>query len=464
MINLVERYILANKMISPGDRVIVAVSGGPDSMALLHVLHCLSPQLKCELVAAHLNHGLRAEADAEQRFVETCCRDWGIPFYARKLDIGSLAAAQKRNVEDLGRQERYRFFDELADELSVQRIATAHHEDDQAETVLMRLIRGTGLRGLRGILPVQGRIIRPLLTTSKETLLAYLEANSLDYCTDQSNFDPAYLRNRVRHHLMPLLREEFNPQMSKSLSQLARIALDEEDWMEEETRRLWPVVLLKQNSAMISLDLQKTTVLHPALQRRIYQKAMHVLGGEEGWSLEDVESVVDLSSRPGSSRWLKLKKQVRVHKSYDTIVFTTEEPGKKDFCYPVEVPGIIEIEEAEQAFSLQIAEYKDLNKEPACMYLDYDKLPMPLFIRSRRQGDRFHPIGMQGSKKIKSLFMDLKIPFLKRDKVPLLTSEEDIVYAVLGYHVSRLAMVSHESKRILVIKPTLLVKNIKDED
>ncbi|HHW60544.1 MAG TPA: tRNA lysidine(34) synthetase TilS [Syntrophomonadaceae bacterium] len=459
MINRVQQYILANEMILPGERVIVAVSGGPDSMVLLHILHRLSSSLSCELIAAHLNHQLRPEADDEQSFVETVCQEWNLPCYSHKVDIAARAAEQKRNIEELGREERYQFFDTLAARLAADKIATAHHEDDQAETVLMNMIRGTGIKGLRGILPVQGKVIRPLLSISKNDILSYAEENGLAYCTDASNQDPSFLRNRIRHHLLPSLQKDYNPQMVRSLSNLAHIALHENAWMEEETDRCWLAVLREQQPHMISLDLQEVAGLHPALQHRIFLRALSILTGEEGWGWQDVDQIVDLSSRPGSSRRLELKKQLRVFKSYDTMIFTTVEPVVQDFCYEIKVPDFIYIEEIKQGFELSIINVEAMKPEPGHIYLDYDKLEPPLFIRSRRDGDRFHPVGMQGSKKLKKLFIDLKIPFLKRDQIPLLTTRKGLVYAVVGYGISRLAMVDKESKRILVIKPAGVVKN-----
>lgn len=459
MINQVQQYIRANEMILPGERIIVAVSGGPDSMVLLHILHHLSSSLSCELIAAHLNHQLRPEADEEQSFVQTVCQEWGLPCYSRRVDIAAHAAEQKRNVEDLGREERYGFFTDLASRLAADKIATAHHQDDQAETVLMHMIRGTGIKGLRGILPVQGKVIRPLLSTSKNDILSYAEANGLVYCTDESNQDTSFLRNRIRHYLLPALQQDYNPQMVRSLSNLACIALHEDAWMEAETERCWPVVVQEQSATMISLDLQEVLGFHPALQRRIFLRALSILTGEEGWGWEDVDKIVDLSRVPGSSRRLELKKQLRVFKSYDTMIFTTVEPFIQDFCYQIEVPGFVHIEEIEQSFDLSVISAEEVKSEPGHVYLDYDKLDRPLFIRSRRNGDRFHPAGMQGSKKLKALFMDLKIPFLKRDQIPLLTNRQGLVYAVLGHRISRLAMLDKESKQILVIKPAGVVKN-----
>lgn len=458
MINRVKQYMLDNNMASPGQRVIIGVSGGPDSMALLHILKELRECLDISLAAAHLNHQIRPEAEAEEAYVKMICQEWQVPCYVRQADVLELAARSKKTVEEAGRDARYQFFSDLLTELPAHRIATAHHQDDVAETVLLHLIRGTGIKGLRGIMPVSGAIIRPLLGVDRTAVLEYLEQNHISYCTDQSNYDTGYLRNRIRLQLIPLLREQYNPRISESLNQLALIARGENQVLEEACRTWWPQVVEDEKEDLISLDYPALSALLPGMQRRIIMQALSRLAGESGWGMEDINMVMDLAARKGSSRVVHLKKGLKVNKSYGKLVFTFSLSPSPEFSYPVPVPGRVIIKETGEVYSFDLVD-KISRPEPGCSYLDYDKMG-PLELRSRRPGDVFSPSGMKGSKKLKKFLIDLKVPFFERDKIPLLVSGNEI-YAVLGYRLGKLASVDDNTRKIIVIKKEAGDKIIK---
>jgi len=449
--NQIRKYIEQNKLLEQGDRVIVGVSGGPDSMALLHILYKLADSLRIEVIAAHLNHGLREEAEKEEAFVKDICQSWGISCYSRQVPVADLARAQKMTLEEAGRSARYGYFYDLLEGTGAERIATAHHRDDVAETVLLHFLRGSGIKGLRGILPSSGKLVRPLLNTGKSELLTYLENEKIDYCLDESNFDPVYLRNRIRHYLLPYLQKEFNPRIVDKLSQLALIARDENEALEEETRRLWPQVLLNEEAGKLVLDNRNLFRLHPAFRRRIVLHAFTLLSGELEWSLADVEKVLELGDKTGSSISLQLKKKVWVNKSYDRIIITTQTPATVNYQYQVPLPGRLYITETGELYAFSLVKREDFKPEPGDTYLDYDKLPSTVFLRSRRIGDYIHPLGMNGSKKLKKYLIDLKHPYFERDKIALLAEGHEI-YAALGLGISRIAAVSSETRTIFLIK------------
>jgi tRNA(Ile)-lysidine synthase len=412
----------------------------------------LAPSLNCEILAAHLNHGLREEAEAEELFVKEKCKTWGIVCYSRTVSVADLARVQKTTLEDTGRIARYQYFNELRELTGAERIATAHHYDDVAETVLLHLLRGSGIKGLRGILPQSGKLIRPLLMVSKEELLNYLQAKEIDYCLDQSNNDSVYLRNRIRHGLIPYLQEEFNPRIVGKLNQLALIARDENEALEEESRRFWDGLLLKEEECSLVLDNQALMLLPRAYQRRIILRAFANLTGESEWNMEDVQKVLELSDKKGSSLTLQLKKKVRVNKSYDRMIFTTLSMEPLSFKYQVSVPGRIEITETGEIYQFTLIKKEDYSPQSEDIYLDYDMLPETFFLRSRREGDIFRPQGMNGSKKLKKYFIDLKVPYYDRDQVALLVAEEREVLAVLGLGISRMAAISSDTRTVLLIK------------
>lgn len=458
MIDRVKRFIKDNEMVQAGDCIIVGVSGGPDSMVLLHVMKEIRDIFDIHIVAAHLNHKIRAEAGEEEEYVRETCRRWGVPFYLRREEVLEVAARYKKTVEEAGRDARYQFFSKLMADLSAHHIATAHHRDDAAETVLLHLLRGSGVKGLRGIMPVSGSIIRPLMAVDRAAILSYAQDNHIAYCTDQSNSDPVYLRNRIRMNLIPLLKEQFNPRISDTLNQLAVIARDENQVMEQLVYNDWPLLVKETRDDLISLDYAAFSLLLPGLQRRIIIHALSLLAGETGWSMEDINIIMDLATRPGSSRVVYLKKGVKVNKSYRLLVFSTFIPACPEFCYPVEVPGLVKIKETGEVYSFDLAE-SSLNREPGAIYLDYDKMG-PLELRSRRPGDIFFPYGMEGHKKLKKFFIDLKIPVFERNCIPLLASDQDI-YAVLGYRIASLAAIDAHTERIIVIKKEVGDKIIK---
>ncbi|MCX5780270.1 MAG: tRNA lysidine(34) synthetase TilS [Firmicutes bacterium] len=448
----IRLYIEANRLVAAGDRVILGVSGGPDSMALLHIMHQLAPILNIELQAAHLNHGLRAEAGMEAALVRETCAAWGIKYYTRTVAVADLARQQKKSVEEAGRDARYAYFRELLTTVGAQRIATAHHYDDLAETVLLHLLRGSGLKGLRGILPVNGSLIRPLLQVTKAQLLAYLQEREINYCLDPSNDDPSYLRNRIRHGLLPYLQQEYNPRITDALNGLAVIARDENDALETECLRHWTEVVLSEASETIVMQQPQLASLHPAYQRRLILQALNCMSAVAPWSRDDVEKVMELGYKSGSACSLHLKNQVRVNKVYTRLVFTTCLPAAVEFTYEITAPGSLAIAETGAAYQFMLVDRQAYQAAGGDICLDYDSLPEQLWLRSRRLGDVFRPPGMLGRKKLKKMFIDLKVPAGERDRIPLLTGLGAEIYAVLGLGVSRMVELTAATRTILVIR------------
>lgn len=450
MLHKVRRFIREEKILEPGKKLLLAVSGGPDSMALLHIMHTLAPEMALSLIALHLNHGLRTEAALEEDFVRRHCHELGIDFYARKADIADLAAKGKKSLEEAGRDCRYRFFYELLEELEADYIATAHHWDDQAETVLLHLLRGSGLKGLRGIMPRKGSLLRPLLALSKAEIILYLEERQIPYCLDESNEDLVFLRNRIRHELLPYLQKSFNPRIMENLNQLAVIARDENDYLEKQTGFVWDKLLLRREAGLLVLDKKALVELHPALQKRLILKALTSLKGGSGWEQKDVQRITRLLKSEGSSKYIQLKKNLQVKNIYQELHFTDKTQRIGEFCHRISIPGRLSIPESGESYIIEFG-HTPVAESGLSSSLDYDKLKPPLYLRSRQPGDRFLPEGMQGSKKVKDYFIDIKLPLEQRDQIPLLTSDES-VYAIVGYRVSRLAEVDRESRRILIIR------------
>lgn len=451
MLKTVKDFICKHHMIEKeGDKVLLGISGGPDSMTLLHLFIKLREEWGIKLAAAHLNHGLRPEAEWEMDYLQSYCAAHKIDFYTRFVDVDEYARRAKKSVEEAGRDLRYQFFEDISLQFDCTKLATAHHKDDRAETVLMHLLRGSGIKGLRSIMPVSGFIIRPLLSVSKSDILTYLKGESIHYFIDDSNSDRKYFRNRVRLELLPLL-QDYNPQIIAGLNQLADIAEAEDHVLEEETDALWEQLIISVQCGKIVLNNRKLLTLMLGHKRRIVLKALSEMQGPSGWSLNDIDYVLDLASKPGSAKHINLPKGVLVSKQYEKLIFSNHRPEPRPFIYEVTIPGKVKVIETGELFSFTIIPAGDLQSAAGETYFDFDKLELPLFLRSRKDGDRFEPSNMGGSKKLKDFFVDIKLPVVERDKVPILASQHRI-YALLGYRLDRNALVHNDTRNILVVK------------
>lgn len=448
----VKDYINKYKLISPGSSLIAAVSGGPDSVALLHILKGLAAECRLRLLAAHVNHQLRTEADEEEALVQRICADWGIPLYCHQVEVEKRALAHRKGIEETARECRYEFFQQLKEQLGADCVATAHHRHDQAETILMHIMRGSGIKGLRGMLPVSDYLIRPLLCLDRKEIEAYLHAEDLSFCTDLSNYDTGFLRNRVRQELIPILEQHYNPRIVEHLDVLGCIAREEYEAMSIETEKLLPSLLLSREETQVVLDGREFVSLHPAFQRRLLLIVLGWLKGEEGWTALDLSLIVDLAGKPGSAKKIKLRQGIWVQKVYERLIIGKKPPEELHFAYPVSIPGKILIEETGDIFSFELIKPGATNSNPASeMHLDYDLLPKEdLYWRSRREGDRMTWPEL-GSKKIKKYFIDKKIPYSQRNTIPLLAGKQE-VYAVWGHGISRPAAVNDNTANILVIR------------
>ena len=449
MLNKVSRYLQEHNMLSDHNFIIAGVSGGPDSMSMLHVLNKLQEEFGFQLAVAHLNHGLRQEADDEQEMVALTCARWEIPFYSETVDIRELAARQKKTLEEAGRDCRYQYFNQLARQLGADRIATAHHQDDQAESVLIHLLRGSGIRGLRGIMPVNGNLIRPLLNISRQEIEQYIIEHNIPSCLDLSNQNTEFLRNRIRWQLIPLL-EEYNPRIKETLAGLAEIAREENDALEKEMEARWTEVVSEKDEGLY-LDSEMISRLHPAYQKRLIMTALGQVSGHTDWSRGDVIRVWELLQQPGSSTTIDLKQNLKARKVYKQLILAHNFLPIEPYCYELPVPGMLTIPETGETYCTTVVHKNNLQPEKEATYIDYDHIQSPLWMRSRLPGDQYRPVGLQGTCKLKRLFIDLKIPQAKRNGIPILISDNEIL-AVIGYRVAESVSVTNSTKNILVIK------------
>ena len=408
------------RYVKPNMTLIAAVSGGSDSICLLTLLERFSKTLSCSLVAVHLNHGLRPEADAEEEFVRQFCEERNIPLEIRHADIQSLSREKKISEELCGRQERYAFFEELREKYQADWIVTAHHRDDQTETVLMHLIRGCGLDGLSGIRECSGRLLRPLLPYSKADLLAYLNAHSIPFVTDQSNFSDRYFRNKIRLQLIPLL-EELNPNISENISNSAKLFSEDSAFLlhyaEEKFRNAYTPDGLLRNA----LQNEPLPIRRRMLQL-FYRKSVHAA---QNLSVKQIDAMLALQK---SGQKTDLPGGYCCWCDYHTLTIQKQET-RKAFFYPISENIPCRIAELGKTVLLRRAKTTDT-------FRFILKSADHLAIRTRKNGDSFYPAGMTGRKKLSDFFSDEKIPYRSRDEIPVLVQNNDII-AIIGLRQDR---------------------------
>lgn len=461
----IEKY----NMIEEGDKVIIAVSGGPDSICLFDILNRIKDQLKISLVIAHVHHGIREkEADLEARFVRLKSFHLNLPFEQRTVSVPEIAKAKGLSVEQAGRVERYKFFKELLNKYQAQKIALGHHADDQAETMLMRLIRGSGLRGLVGIPAKRDVFIRPIIECTRQEIEEHCRLNKISYCTDSSNREPNYLRNKIRLELIPFLNKEFHPAIVKNLLQLQTIIRDELSFWEEITEQYYRKALLKEVSEQVILNSKILRNWSPGIQRTVIRRALkHLNHYLEDIQFNHIEAVRLMCLKDEGEKYLYLPGGLRVRKNYEEIFFGPARnipiSGKDKEIEALEseltVGQETEIHNLGLKFITKLYDCNNVNFEKLSkeitkneVYLDYHKLNLPLKIRNRKPGDKFQPLNSNFYKKVKSFFIDQKVKRHNREKIMLVVDSTNRIVWIAGYQADNRFKITKNTKKILYIE------------
>ncbi|OGW04121.1 MAG: tRNA lysidine(34) synthetase TilS [Nitrospinae bacterium RIFCSPLOWO2_02_39_17] len=460
------------KMITDGDAVLVGVSGGIDSITLLYSLYFLRDSLKCSLIVAHANHGLRGEeSDKEAEFVREIADGLKLPCVIEKFDILKYIAEKGLSKQVAARELRYDFFERTEKQYSANKIALGHTADDQAETVLMRLLRGSGMKGMGGIRAVRAcseqsesnNIIRPLIEVSRDEVAEFAAEKGLRYVEDPSNLKTEYLRNKIRLNLIPLLKKEYNPSVIRALSETAEIIRDEDEFLEDYCSNIFSPVVLAEGRESVEIDVSKLKGLHIAIQRRIIRIAIKRLKGNLlKISAVHIEDILNSINKGFSGKSLNLPDGIHVLYEYGRLKIKMQDARYKmqdvtiKFDISLKIPGETILSIPPYKFKTEIISREDLvaagfslrNKYTA--FFDMDKLKGELRIRNRRAEDIFHPSGMKGSKKLKEFFIDEKIPQRERGSIPLIVLNNKILW-VVGKRVTEDGKVDENTKRILKV-------------
>lgn len=457
-------------LIAKGDKVLLCVSGGPDSMTLLHLMVNLKNDYKIKLIVAHLDHMLRGrQSVADANFVKKTAAKLNIPFITERSDVKALADSNRASVEEAAREARYNFYQRAAERVGAKKIATGHTMDDQAETVLMRLIKGSGSRGLSGI-PYKRRlgnmwVIRPLLDIRRVDIEKYLKRHKLPAKIDASNYKTFYLRNKIRHILIPRLEKEFNPKIKENLNLIAKNLSVEFNYLNTTALRLFKR-LTQETKTEIGINVKDLLRRHVALQRLLVRQIIYKLKGNlkkityKHW--REIESMLSDEKK----RAVNLPNGIKVLKTKDRLVFvkggiTQKRTKKLKEVAKLAIPGEISIPELGIKVSSEIVRYipkfKKGKRRKKVEYINGDSIIFPLKIRTRRKGDRIKPLGMRSYKKLHDIFVDEKVPREVRDGIPIIISGNEILWAA-GVKLSEDCKIDKNTKRVVKLTVNRVIK------
>jgi tRNA(Ile)-lysidine synthase len=455
LIERVRRTIHAHDLAGADTRVVVALSGGSDSVALAYLLSELAADGALRIAGiAHLNHQLRAAAAADETFCAEMAARLHVPFLSHTERVADRAIEERRSIEEAAREARYEFLECARLHFDADAIALGHTRDDQAETFLLRLVRGAGSRGLAGMHPRNGRIIRPLLDCRRGELRAFLEAHGVPFLHDETNDDVSIPRNRVRAELLPLLEQRFNPSIVDVLADEADIAREEWRWIDQAAREAAPRVVCRDADQAWRIDAAALNGLPPAVARMIVRAALTDAAGGVPVSFRHVEDALRLARLGGAAID---GPGLRMERDVDSVVLINKRtPDANFFRYSLSIPGEVTLAEAGYVLSAETASSAAaagaVLSNAGTAVLQLDRCPGPLSIRSRLPGDRFRPLGLGGRKKLQDYFVDRKVARRRRDRIPLVVDELDRIVWVAGHSIDDEFRVTDPAQAVLILR------------
>ena len=420
-----------HNLIESGDKIVIGISGGPDSVCLLHILSRLKDKLDIELYAAHLNHQIRGiEAQKDALYVSEICDELGITYFLKSIDVPKYCKDNSLSIEEGARKLRYEMFDEIKKRTKSNKIAIGHNLNDQAETVLMRIMRGTGLQGLRGIeYARENGVIRPLLDIERKDIEEYCKVHNLNPRIDESNLENIYTRNKIRLELIPYMTDNFNTNLIESIVWMSNSLRSDSDYIEAEAESKFKDIC--KVTWYSRYKINGFSKLHNAIKVRVLRKGIKsILGDTNFIDQKHIEDVLEFESESKINKMLTLPRGVFVYRKQDCITLTTTEivTEEIDFLYNIPNNGFVKIKETNiiiETQTMTIDRYKNGKVDKMSKGFDLNKIKGGMVVRSRQQGDKIKLAG--GSKKIKDLFIDLKIPREERCKVPVIADEQGIL-------------------------------------
>ncbi|NCO68420.1 MAG: tRNA lysidine(34) synthetase TilS [Nitrospirae bacterium CG_4_10_14_0_8_um_filter_41_23] len=446
--NKVTATIKKYSMLSGKEKILIGLSGGPDSVCLLNVLNNLKNKFMLDLYTVYIDHGLRPEETPEEtEFCKKLCAGLSIPFTTKVIDVKTYSKEQGLNKQEAARELRYRIFEETAYEIKAHKIALGHTADDQLETFFMRFFRGSGPTGLSGIPPVRGNIIRPLIEIERMEIEEFLHEQKINYITDSSNLKKDYLRNRIRLAFIPEIKK-INPHIAQTVSRTMEILREEEKYFELIITKTLMKLICRKTDFRMELFLTPLEAMDKVILRRVLRRAVDAAKGLRGMEFIHIEGIIDLIKQGRQGDRIYLPRGLRVIKNYSTLVITSEIPLRLG-TFTLNVPGEVVLKESRAVIKASVVDKVESYGDGKTMAVfDADKTGTVLTVRSREHGDFFYPIGFGKRKKLQDYFVDEKVPRDERDSIPIVVSGNDIVW-VTGFRGDERFKVSDETKRFL---------------
>ncbi|SOC44830.1 tRNA lysidine(34) synthetase TilS [Ureibacillus acetophenoni] len=456
----VHTFIDQHELIQKGDRLLIGCSGGIDSMGLLHYLMDIRKKIEIEIFVAHVDHMLRGKVSLEDRiFVENFCKDNGITVFSTSIPIPKLLEEEGGNSQAVCRRERYGYFAKVMEENSIQKLVTAHHADDQLESILMSITKTGSLSGLKGMYAMRnftfGTIVRPFLSVTKDEIREYLESKGGTYREDSSNAKDDYTRNRFRHNIIPLMKNE-NIHVPKNAVQLAQQLQEDDDYLFTLAKGEFPQVVTKVGDDSFLLDIPSLKKEPVSLQRRIILILLNYLYNNSEFSNSEtiVRSIQNLSNTQQGNSTVHLPNQLVAHRKYSEILFEKMEDVN---IHSVKLLHFNEWNDLESGICVYIGDASNVTKSKrldCCLeyYCSSNNFKAPFCVRTRKDGDRIHLKGMESPKRLSRLFIDEKVPLKDRDHWPLLVDADDNIMAVIGIRENQnISKIQHAQDDIKIV-------------
>ncbi|MFA6859958.1 MAG: tRNA lysidine(34) synthetase TilS [Clostridia bacterium] len=438
--NTAKNTILNNKMIESGDIIGVGVSGGSDSMSLLHFLVALQEELDFEVVAIHVDHSIRENSSSDAFFVQDYCKEHKIRFYKFRIDVPKYAKEKNESIETAARECRYNVFNSLIEKGVISKIALAHHMSDQAETILLHIFRGSGVTGAKGMSLVKNEYtIRPLLETSKQEIMEYIANNDIPFVTDETNKDSTYARNFIRNEILPLIKTKW-PNIENSIVSFGKTCAEDSDYIKKQTNT--DAFIVNEKSVKIPLNC---FLMHPSIVSKTIFTAFEILGIEKDIERRHIDLIKDLYENGENGKRISLPFSIQAYKEYDYITIANNQKPASINKWEFKVGTF----EAENFGNVTVKKTKDFSPKEDSLILDYRKIPSDALWRIRQNGDIFNRFG-GGTKKLKEYFIDQKIPQRIRSYIPVLASGNKIL-VVAGKEISEDVKITSETTQAIRI-------------
>ena len=463
MFNFKKRFkdnLNNNKLINNKDKLLLGISGGPDSLTMLDLFYKIKDEYDLELIVFHLNHLFRKEAEKEAVFVKNFCKKRNIECVIKKFDVPAYVKEKNLSPEEGAREIRFKYLKNIYDKKKIDKICLAHNKDDNIETILFNIFRGSGTRGLIGIKSsidlYEMKIIHPLLIFYRSEIIDYCKINDLSPVFDPSNESDLYSRNRIRNNILPMIEDQINPNVKNSLIRLSNVISEDYNFIDNYSENLLEKILIEKNKNKYIFNLDKLKKLHNAIIKRIFNKVLfEIKGNIDNFYYKHYNYIIEFIKNNKTGDILELPDNIKLKISYNKLfVYKGIIENNKPYEILIDSDGSYKLP-FKQRINIEIVneklDWKDYQDDNICL-VDFEEIKFPLKLRNRKDGDKFIPLGMSGHKKVKDFFIDRKVPDYLRDKIPILFNNDGSLIWICGYRMDDRFKIKKSSKKILLIR------------